>query len=509
MNSVIKKLHDKCISFVGDDKDGNKVIIDPIAHVVIGAHYAMSHVAAALIVCGQRNQVREDLDLGLKILEGILNRWEEDSAKPDFHNDFNHFALCIIWRELSSDREYEELCSRIKQVVLSTKDSAHFTINWLSMRSYVNYYRYVWTKDEKYLLKIKQLYRKIAEATNEDGFIEDLLPKGKSFNLQYDLATVAVLDFLNNDCGLEEIRYNFKNEVTALVNACDPQGDVNYLGRGCNQIFAWGLWLYLLKSQGLRENYLNSLQYLKTHIDGVLENDNLLLNEFSGAEKMFWWDYHYSSVYLGHLYLWLVLAYFAEDRPAEHITPDKKYGKDSGIDIVRNEKYFLCIFSGRKHYLAEAGPIISNLLLNGSGYVTKGAFGPWLGSFGNKYRNMFLYFNYFGPLQLKGYGEFRFHRLYMRLRGYDHISFRVLGTRIAVREEKDALILDFSADRRQYSTMNMPIYSKMVVPHIKVLADGKAVLMRQVGTIRNQYGEIGIWQTNFLKASQWSVVIQL
>ena len=131
-------------------------------------------------------------------------------------------------------------------MVLSTPDSNNPTINWFPMRWYVNLIRYKWTSDEKFKLACDKCSTDIRAATYKDGFIDDRLPIGLSFNLQYDVATVAVLQYLRSNGENIDISV----ELGALLNAVAPDGDINYFGRGTNQIFAWGLWVYLLSSAG-------------------------------------------------------------------------------------------------------------------------------------------------------------------------------------------------------------------------------------------------------------------
>ena len=66
----------------------------------------------------------------------------------------------------------------------------------LPMRWFVNKKRFEWTSVSKYIDIINHCRNTIAKATNADGGVEDRLPHGMSFNPQYDVATVAVLQYL-------------------------------------------------------------------------------------------------------------------------------------------------------------------------------------------------------------------------------------------------------------------------------------------------------------------------
>ena len=111
----------------------------------------------------------------------------------------------------------------------------------------------------------------------------------------------------------------------------------------------------------------------------MLENNNLMLNNWKGKEKYLWWDYHYTSVYTSHFLFWLVLSMV--DYPKKPIQIKKSEFKDSGLIINKTSDYFISIFNGRKKYLAENGPIISAIWMKNYGMINKGLFGPWQGSF--------------------------------------------------------------------------------------------------------------------------------
>lgn len=192
----------------------------------------------------------------------------------------------------------------IRDTVLRTSDSNHNTVNWLPMRWAVNQMRFQWTQKQAYCTACDACKKKIAQATWSDGFIDDRLPVGLSFNLQYDVATVAVMQYLR----VQGNQVDIAKELGALLEAEAPDGDINYLGRGTNQIFAWGLWVYLLASSGQKAALNRAIAYLEKYLPIALKNNNLMLNDIPGEEKYMWWDYHYCSVYTAHLLMWLNLA---------------------------------------------------------------------------------------------------------------------------------------------------------------------------------------------------------
>jgi hypothetical protein len=373
IDKLIKMTMDTCLPWVSIQADKSR-FIDPLDKEEISAHYGATHMAAALIMYGKHIQDEELIYKGESLLSGILDQWDESKTLPDFHNDFNNFALCVIDSCSSNNTDL------IRKKVLETADTSFDTVNWLPMRWYVNRCRYEWTGNNEYKDLCVSCMEKIKQATYADGFIDDMLPLGRSFSLQYNVATVAFLQFLR----VRNESLDLSAELGALLNAVCPDGDINYLGRGTNQIFGWGLWIYLLASSEQME-LGRALDYLEEHLPVMLANNNIMLNDNPGSEKYMWWDYHYCSVYTAHLFLWLVLA--LRDYGKMAIEPVLSTGTDSGVHVYRNNEAFAVVFDGRTEYPAEAGPSVAAIWTKTSGAIHKGVFGPWYGLFGNKYIN--------------------------------------------------------------------------------------------------------------------------
>lgn len=252
INILIQNILSETLNWIQKGQDGLVYFIDPNDKKEISAHYGSTHMAASLILWGKHTSDCNLYDKGIALLESILSRWEFNKTLPEFHFDFNNFALTLV--EPLVERNIKE---KIRKTVCCTSDSKHNTINWLPMRWIVNSKRLEWTGDNIYKTKIDSYRKLIHEATNLDGGIEDRLPHGLSFNLQYDLATVAVLQYLN----VHGEHFNLGKELAFLLNAISPDGDINYQGRGTNQIFAWGLWIYLLSTSQQNKELEQALNY--------------------------------------------------------------------------------------------------------------------------------------------------------------------------------------------------------------------------------------------------------
>lgn len=495
LNALIEITIKKCLEWLQKSNQGFLEFVDPIEKTEISAHYGATHLAASLILLGNKKQ-------GIELLDSIISRWKRSTALPGFHNDFNNFALCVIWPYIENG--YRNV---IQNVILDTPDSNHDTVNWLPMRWAVNDFRFQWTQDNIYLKKENICRDKIRQATWNDGFIDDRLPKGTSFNLQYNVSTVAGLQYvrgLGKDITLDK-------ELGALLAAIAPDGDINYLGRGVNQVFAWGPWIYLLTSSGQLQFALQAIAYLEEHLPLMLQNHNIMLNSWQGEEKYMWWDYHYCSVYTAHLLMWLCLAKLQIN--ALPIEPMQYEQGDSGMKIFRADNSFAVTFSGRKEYLAEKGPALYALWTKSMGMISKGCFGPWLGAFGNRYCIAGVTLrNYFGVLQVvrnSGIQERTFLNKIISRYGIDipateKIIPAFLDVECAVRDGTFELF--WQSKKKITAFFSAPLLCDK--KKMTLLVDGNEVPLYETGRIKNQYSWCRLIQSNVVKGKKWNLLIQ-
>jgi len=489
----------KCESWIKQGHDGMDYFIDPNDGIEISAHYGATHTAAAFILWGKQTGDNSVFEKGVSLLQSILNRWDKSKTLPAFHYDFNNLALSMV-----ENLVVDELSKQIRETVLSTNDSNHDTINWLPMRWAVNKARKQWTTSSQYDGTIDRCKKVIADATNADGGIEDRLPFGMSFNLQYDLATVAVMQYLRCEGEKKEL----SKELGFLLNCVTPDGDINYLGRGTNQIFAWGLWIYLLSSSGQVDACRLALDYLSLHLPSMLKNNNLMLNKWEGNEKYLWWDYHYASVYTAHFLLWLVLAYRDIDKCV--ILPQYPTSAETGVHIYRTENAFVSWFEGRKEYLAEKGPVIAALWTKRYGIISKGTFGPWQGAFGNN--NIFediIFKNFFGLLEVNrnmDWSKNRYiHKIIPSLESAPKLTIKPIFSSITVNEKDGKLEITFYCEKKTEYILNIPTFSSDCKLLAYINGNPKSICM--VESIRNQYDWVWINQTRSDYFSSIEIVI--
>lgn len=499
IKSLIDEIIKTCFGWIIKDKDGNDFFIDPNDQIEISAHYGATHAAASLILWGKYTDNQIYYDKGYQLLQSILLRWDESTKLPAYHFDFNNFALCLIENQVD-----EQTSKNIRDIICNTPDSNHATINWLPMRWFVNKKRNYWSKNALYEKNIEYCKETICQATNNDGGIEDRLPRGKSFNLQYDIATVALLQYLRINGENIEIG----KELGFLINAIGPDGDINYQGRGCNQIFGWALWIYLLSTSKQKVQLKTALDFIKPKLQVMLKNNNLMLNEWEGKEKFQWWDYHYASVYISHCLLWLILSIL--DYEKKEIVPITPTTEETGLHIFKSENYFVCWFEGRTEYLAEKGPSISYIWSKEKGIITKGTFGPWQGAFGNNhiYEDITIK-NYFGPLQIKkniDWSKNRFiRRFFPAIFSKPFLYIKPVFGALHIEEKDKKLIITWETDKEKDITFNMPCMLSDFKNNVYI--DKRQINVFHTEIIKNQYGWINIYSTHSFRSSKISIVI--
>lgn len=502
IETLINQLLPICDGWI-QEKSGDLFFVDPIDNQEISAHYGATHIAAALILYGKMSQQKPMYEKGLRLLNSILKRWEKSKKLPSYHYDFNNFALCIIDNTIEDSEK--ALSFKLKNVVLNTEDSNHDTTNWLPMRWFVNKRRYVWTSDIKYSNNCEECRQKIKNATNTDGGIEDRMPKGTSFNLQYDVATVGVLQYLRNRG--EEI--DLSREMQFLLNAVAPDGDINYQGRGTNQIFAWGLWVYLLASSASEEYLAHALDFLEHQVTGMFERRNLMLNDWDGSDKYLWWDYHYCSVYGAHFLLWLILSIYDYGKKKIELLEDTVKG-DTGFEVYKSFEAFVSVFSGRSEYLSEKGPIINVIWSKKYGNVIKASLGPWQGAFGNKYTRLQVLISYFGLIIEESLPFLQqdsiLNRICTKFKVEVNAKFVPCFCPLEVKISKNELKVEFKNKSNYPCIMNVPLFTGIPNKIVSLQVDGCNVHLTETSIIKNQYGWCKVLQSCPTRGKHWIVL---
>lgn len=498
-----------CQSWIKGDGRGGFRLIDPVDEKPIVSHYGDSHLATSLVILGRLRGDQALVEQGVQLGRTVIRDWASSQKFADFHHDFNNFALCLMCENLGDGAD--ELSDDIQSLVLAARDSNHDTINWLPMRAYVNLCRYDWTNNKRYLANAERALIKVEQATNADGGIEDRLPAGSSYNLQYNVASLATMRLLSN-CWPEH-RYEQRRGLDFLLEHALPDGDINYAGRGANQIFAWGPWLYALAAFRETDALDRALRFLSDRYIITAKQHNIFLSNTQGREKLFWWDYHYCSVYHAHFLLWTTLALRALDTSQLGERPKLRGAGATGLRLLHVDRGGVAVFDGRKIYLAEAGPSVCALWLADKGMLFKGGLGPWQGAFGQKYNYADTVFqNHFGLMVQKGCRPRQADRLMRKLLPNllrDHTaSLTPAFAPISIEESGAALNLTWEAHSHE-GYLNIPIFDHMADRiSLEYSVDGNRLDGFFIGKIKSQYGWSAISRSRLARGNRWQVTIR-
>lgn len=364
---------------------------------VIGEHYSLSHYAAGLILLSRTTGNKTLLKPFGQILNFIEHTNHKYFQRPDYHYDFNNFSWSILLLlEIRTPGFLPTtFFSRISSLLLETPDSKNDTINWFPMRALNNFARYNLCGDRKFYDRAVSLLLKVSSAQSIDGMFDDLLPIGLSGSIQYHVFTTAVLQLIKN-FEFSDQGGDLHSALNFILNIIDPEGDFNYFGRGTNQLFGWGPFLFILEGTVLPALTRNRcVDFFLENLNSCLKNNSLLLKNSTSNQYIFWWDYNYCSVYYAHLFFWLNLINVVP----LHQTEINYQSRTKNVEILSSDKIFCSKFNGKSYYLCERGPQICNIWTKNSGSIFKGPFGPFYDNFGNNtISKISVLLNYFGPI---------------------------------------------------------------------------------------------------------------
>lgn len=488
----IRQLSEKVSEYVFAELIGD-LSDSEIFERLVPTHYGASHLGAALILLGERSEDEFYSERGQKIIRQVLTTWKEHSSKEDFHFDFNNFALAVVLK-CSTSIDSSLLTSISRHLIDNIQDSNHNTVNWLPMRRFVNSVRLELKETKLFRRRIDKIDALIRSATNNDGGIEDQLPYGVSYNLQYNISSVAGMLF-NSLMGNEK---DLSKQLGFLLDKALPDGDINYLGRGANQIFAWGPWFYILSSC----SFQNDSSYLESRLDQMLRNKNLMLNDYNGKEKFQWYDYHHFPVYISHFLFWLVLSKLHLGKGK--IEPVFVDNQSTGLTVKSNAHFSISTFTGRKGYSTEYGPSISAIYSAKYGILSKGMSGPDGGTFGIRYSYPAISnLNHIGLVEVKNRKKSRWSNIIRFLTPETHTKLINLYLMPSIDFNDDKLIVKYDKlNARQLFFSFISFIPLKEYEYFSFVVNNHSVRVSEVATIKTQFGWAHVIQSNmFLGAN--------
>jgi len=381
-------------------------IFDPVDGYVPGDHYATTFFALLSALLFIETKKEQYFIQAKKAIEFHLRTSIDEYyfAQWGFHWDFKNFAFLETFKLLNEYLSPDERQQWI-QVLKSWKESTRSKAsNWIAMRAYASLLRSLLAgrvfDKLNYLWRIRALYR---NRTSEGCFDDN---RGMSRPIQYHAYVLALLHRIYLLNGNEKIREYFLKGVDYLISFVDPDGDFNYLGRGQEQIFGYGVVIYVLDGaremnpQGpyahYREKVWNYLLQFKR--DGYFP---LVLNRCPDEEKCGWYDYHHLTVYNAFFAAWLMMGHrlkTGQTNKPEEVVRKSIFYKSTGTYIHSKGALFFVICGGLKEYVSEAGLTPQHIWIDPHGWIFSCPGGPSPNRFGKLNRVEHVEKNVFAPV---------------------------------------------------------------------------------------------------------------
>lgn len=255
--------------------------------------------------------IGEESPLNKVLLDSLSGR---DTNKPDFHWEFNKFAITFLSESLCSDSAIERISTK------SNYNNSKAT-NWRLLNYLTRLKRKERVKGLWYLRLLLQFMQ------GRDGFIRDARSVRSS---QYHIFCTALLWDIYTETGEKFVLKRFLMAVDCIVVLTLDSGNCNLLGRGHFQSFAYGPAVFSLLV-AYRET--KDPKYLKT-ADSVVQylvrnqsaegGVNLIVNanqnkiiigdySWSSEEHLGWYPYNNYSDYFSFLFFYLARAQLVLD----------------------------------------------------------------------------------------------------------------------------------------------------------------------------------------------------
>ena len=380
-------------------------IFDPVEGRVVGDHYATSHFAWLGAMLYQRSQSPETLEKIKTAIDFHVRTSPDEYLFQDeyYHWDFQNIAFLQVYSRLASrlDPATRKLWKKkIKRLRESTNNPL---TNWLCMRTFNALLRMQLFWNPKYTIQYHWLLENVRWTKDKDGCFED--EPGKSRSVQYHLYTVALLHRMYRLKRNKALLKEFLEGLNYFIQFIDPDGSYQYIGRGQEQIFGYGLAIYVLEA-AIIEDPWNAAIY-QTHLDTVWNHllsffqDThfpLTLNRRKDEEGFGWFDYNYLTVYNAFLGVWLTMAddIRKEDKSVQSLP--RLANKNKKVAIFRNNDLFAVFYQGTATYLSEPTITPFHLWMKGAGWIFSCPGGPYCEAFASKRRAEHIEKNMFAPL---------------------------------------------------------------------------------------------------------------
>jgi len=371
-------------------------IFDPIDSFVPGEHYATTHFAllGAILYLEKRDpsileKVKKAIDFHL-----ATSRHAYRFREWGYHWDFQNYAFLEVYSLIKDALSEEEKKRWEEGLIHPTENKENLLTNWIAMRAYSSALRYRLFHRLSDQLRFFWRLRLIKKARQKDGCFDD--SRNRSRPIQYHVFTLALLHRILRICPNKKIEHDFLDGVRYFIPFVDPEGCFNYIGRGQEQLFGYGVALYVLEAAKSldRQNtdlVQDAIQRIWHHLIQFKKNGHfpLVLNVKRDEERFGWYDYHHLTVYEAFLGAWLALTHRIQNEVGSsqtvHTSVPKRYVKhfqSTKVAVVSKSDYFIVFTGGTPDYISEPGITPAHLWFQGAGWVYSCPGGPSPEEFG-------------------------------------------------------------------------------------------------------------------------------
>ncbi len=165
-------------------------------------------------------------------IEKAMSYYEgKDKSDPQFHWEFNNYALCHYYNNTGDTRAFTLLKnSRFRGTKVT---------NWILLRAVTRLYRRRVFDNIKASLEINN-----SLSRQKEGFFFD---EDYARSFQYHCFSTALIGELFELTDNKKYKYKFLSGVDFISNFIMPNGDTLYIGRGQEQILGYGALIFILE----------------------------------------------------------------------------------------------------------------------------------------------------------------------------------------------------------------------------------------------------------------------
>lgn len=333
--------------------DAESFLLDPDGERIAHEQYGEAFLALA-VAAGDALRKEPAPNSAIKGLLRVVTSQYGKSAS--YHYDFVNLALVLtanIYDRMGWPKEplLNPRMNRLARLQHSTVKAS----NWRAMRLLVakangKKLRGIW---ESLALKLN---------TDADGWVHDI--RAVSFPVQYSIYTAALFELGSRWFGLPA---TFRRSASTTYDQThrifeSPLG-FNTQGRGYQQIFGYGPWIYLASQREDWRTVTSALHLLEKNT--ASSQLRLVLSET--GDRIGRYDYHYSSVYQAFLLAWLRLTQLD--------TADPWVAASGPHAMIRSGGWRVRISRGGNKYAAESALSPHSIFYQGD-CLSEGIAGP-------------------------------------------------------------------------------------------------------------------------------------